>query len=140
MVSGGRLKVRDGSLRVPTAGLGVTLDRDALARLHDNHLRCGIRHRDDLAQMRKYDPPSPASSPLLSSPSARKPQPVANVAPTAGTSWPRSIRRSFVAGTWLGCGIVTFAPAVAQRAQPTGKAITYVVPFPPGGNTDTLAP
>jgi tripartite-type tricarboxylate transporter receptor subunit TctC len=29
--------------------------------------------------------------------------------------------------------------ALAQTAWPTGKAITYVVPFPPGGNTDTLA-
>jgi tripartite-type tricarboxylate transporter receptor subunit TctC len=29
--------------------------------------------------------------------------------------------------------------AFAQGAWPTGKAITYVVPFPPGGNTDTLA-
>ena len=57
VVSGGRLQFEHGSLRVPTApGLGVTLDRDALARLHDNYLRCGIRHRDDLGQMRKYDP------------------------------------------------------------------------------------
>lgn len=29
--------------------------------------------------------------------------------------------------------------AHAQGAWPTGKAITYMVPFPPGGNTDTLA-
>jgi len=29
--------------------------------------------------------------------------------------------------------------AFAQSAWPTAKAITYVVPFPPGGNTDTLA-
>lgn len=29
--------------------------------------------------------------------------------------------------------------ALAQGAWPTGKAITYVVPFPPGGNTDTIA-
>lgn len=29
--------------------------------------------------------------------------------------------------------------AHAQGAWPTGKAITYLVPFPPGGNTDTLA-
>lgn len=28
---------------------------------------------------------------------------------------------------------------LAQGAWPSGKAITYVVPFPPGGNTDTLA-
>jgi glucarate dehydratase len=27
-----------------------------LARLHDNYLHCGIRNRDDLGQMRKYDP------------------------------------------------------------------------------------
>ena len=57
VVEGGRLRFEDGSLRVPTGpGLGVTLDRTALARLHDNYLNCGIRNRDDLAQMRKYDP------------------------------------------------------------------------------------
>ena len=57
VVEGGRLRFEQGSLRVPTApGLGVTLEREALARLHDNYLRCGIRNRDDLAQMRKYDP------------------------------------------------------------------------------------
>jgi glucarate dehydratase len=57
VVEGGRLRFEDGSLRVPTGpGLGVTLDRTALARLHDNYLHCGIRNRDDLVQMRKYDP------------------------------------------------------------------------------------
>jgi len=57
VVEGGRLRFEDGSLRVPTApGLGVTLDRKALARLHDNYLHCGIRNRDDLGQMRKYEP------------------------------------------------------------------------------------
>jgi glucarate dehydratase len=57
IVQGGRLKFEDGSLRVPRGpGLGVTIDRTALARLHDNYLRCGIRNRDDLGQMRKYDP------------------------------------------------------------------------------------
>jgi glucarate dehydratase len=57
VVQGGRLKFVDGSLRVPRGpGLGVTIDREALARLHDNYLHCGIRHRDDLGQMRKYDP------------------------------------------------------------------------------------
>jgi glucarate dehydratase len=57
VVEGGRLRFEDGSLRVPTSpGLGVTLDRTALARLHDNYLHCGIQNRDDLAQMRKYDP------------------------------------------------------------------------------------
>ncbi len=57
IVTGGRLRFENGSLRVPTGpGLGVTLDRTALARLHDNYLRCGIRNRNDLAQMQKYDP------------------------------------------------------------------------------------
>lgn len=57
VVQGGRLRFEAGSLRVPTApGLGVTLDREALARLHDNYLHTAIRQRDDLAQMRKYDP------------------------------------------------------------------------------------
>lgn len=57
VVEGGRLRFEDGSLRVPTTpGLGVTLDRTALARLHDNYLHCGVRSRDDLAQMRQYDP------------------------------------------------------------------------------------
>ncbi|MEY4346223.1 MAG: Glucarate dehydratase, partial [Pseudomonadota bacterium] len=57
VVQGGRLKFENGSLRVPRGpGLGVTIDSEALARLHDNYLHCGIRNRDDLGQMRKYDP------------------------------------------------------------------------------------
>ncbi|MEY2781993.1 MAG: Glucarate dehydratase [Pseudomonadota bacterium] len=56
IVQGGRLQFEGGSLRVPTgAGLGVRIDPEALKRLHDNWLHCGIRHRDDLGQMRKYD-------------------------------------------------------------------------------------
>jgi glucarate dehydratase len=57
VVQGGRLKFEDGSLRVTsTPGLGVQIDREALARLYDNYLNTGIRNRDDLGQMRKYDP------------------------------------------------------------------------------------
>ena len=57
VVQGGRLKFENGNLRVPRGpGLGVAIDREALAHLHDNYLRCGIRNRDDLGQMRKYDP------------------------------------------------------------------------------------
>jgi glucarate dehydratase len=57
VVQGGRLRFEGGALTVPTTpGLGVRIDPTALARLHDNYLHCGIRHRDDLAQMRKYDP------------------------------------------------------------------------------------
>lgn len=57
VIAGGRIRFEDGSVPVPTApGLGVTLDRAALATLHAQYLECGVRQRDDLAQMRKYDP------------------------------------------------------------------------------------
>ena len=37
-------------------GLGVELDRDALAALHEQYLRCGVRERDDTGYMRTVDP------------------------------------------------------------------------------------
>lgn len=37
-------------------GLGVDLDRDAVARLHEQYQECGIRARDDVAAMRALDP------------------------------------------------------------------------------------
>jgi glucarate dehydratase len=57
VVRGGRIRFEGGAVRVPSApGLGVDLDREALAALHEQYLSCGVRNRDDLAQMRKYDP------------------------------------------------------------------------------------
>lgn len=57
IIEGGRVRFENGSVRVPTApGLGVTLDREALATLHRQYLECGVRDRNDLAQMKKYDP------------------------------------------------------------------------------------
>ncbi|MET0348705.1 MAG: glucarate dehydratase family protein [Rhizobacter sp.] len=57
VIAGGRVRFEDGAVRVPTApGLGVTLDRERLAELHAQYRRCGVRNRDDLSQMRKYDP------------------------------------------------------------------------------------
>jgi glucarate dehydratase len=54
---GGRITFHEGALRVPTTpGLGVQIDRNALAKLHDQYLTCGIRNRNDRAQMQKYDP------------------------------------------------------------------------------------
>ncbi|MGW8955505.1 glucarate dehydratase family protein [Streptomyces sp. NPDC055709] len=48
------LRFVDGAVPVPrTPGLGVTLDRDALARMHEDYLRCGIRERDDATYMRQ---------------------------------------------------------------------------------------
>ncbi|MEU4447190.1 glucarate dehydratase family protein [Actinosynnema sp. NPDC050801] len=47
----------DGALPVPTTpGLGVELDRDALARLAENYRTCGLVQRDDTGYMQKHDP------------------------------------------------------------------------------------
>lgn len=57
VIRGGRIVFEDGAVRVPgTPGLGVELDRGRLAELHAQYLACGVRNRDDLAQMRKYEP------------------------------------------------------------------------------------
>ncbi len=53
----GPLSFVDGAVPVPDdPGLGVELDRDALARMHENYLRCGIRERDDTGYMRIFEP------------------------------------------------------------------------------------
>ncbi|WP_055589742.1 glucarate dehydratase family protein [Streptacidiphilus griseoplanus] len=57
VVQPGVLTFTDGSVRVPrTPGLGVELDRDALARLHEQYLACGLRNRDDTGYMQRIDP------------------------------------------------------------------------------------
>ena len=57
LVVGTPFVFRDGSLDVPTApGLGVELDRDALAALHQQYLACGLRNRDDSGYMRRCVP------------------------------------------------------------------------------------
>ncbi|QDI68900.1 glucarate dehydratase [Streptomyces calvus] len=58
------LTFREGRLAVPTApGLGVELDRDALARLHRQYLDCGLRDRDDTGYMRRFEPAFTATTP-----------------------------------------------------------------------------
>ena len=44
-------------------GLGVRLDRDALARMHEDYLRCGIRDRDDTGYLRQFQPDFEALKP-----------------------------------------------------------------------------
>jgi glucarate dehydratase len=57
VIEGGKLRFEQGAVRAPDGpGLGVKLDRTALARLHQNYLTCGIRERNDAAEMLKYDP------------------------------------------------------------------------------------
>lgn len=57
IIVGGRLRFEDGQVAVPTGpGLGVGLDRDALARLHQNYLACGLTKRDDEIEMQKVQP------------------------------------------------------------------------------------
>ncbi len=57
VVEPGALRFVDGALPVPAGtGLGIALDRDALGRLHEQWLKCGIRERDDVAAMRAVDP------------------------------------------------------------------------------------
>ncbi len=57
IIAGGRLQFEEGSLEVPSGpGLGVELDRQALAQLHQNYLDCGLKHRDDQVEMQKVEP------------------------------------------------------------------------------------
>lgn len=54
VIEPGVLAFVDGTVRVPRGpGLGVELDRDGLARLHECYLGCGIRTRDDAGYLRR---------------------------------------------------------------------------------------
>lgn len=57
VIVGGKLPIVDGNVAVPDGpGLGVELDRNALQKLHENYLACGLTRRDDETEMRKYHP------------------------------------------------------------------------------------
>ncbi len=57
VIVGGRFTFENGAVAVPTEpGLGVDLDRDALAALHQNYLACGLTKRDDEIEMQKVQP------------------------------------------------------------------------------------
>jgi glucarate dehydratase len=54
---GGKVPIVGGCVELTDApGLGVTLDHERLAELHQAFLRCRIRTRNDVAQMQKYRP------------------------------------------------------------------------------------
>jgi glucarate dehydratase len=53
----GTLRFVDGAIGVPSApGLGVELDHDALARLHEQYVACGITERSDTLYMQSQYP------------------------------------------------------------------------------------
>ena len=57
VIVGGRFQFEEGALKIPNApGLGVELDREALQRLHERYLACGLTHRDDEIEMQKIEP------------------------------------------------------------------------------------
>jgi glucarate dehydratase len=57
VIKPGALAFENGSVAVPTTpGLGVELDRDALATLHEQYLACGITDRNDTGYMQTVDP------------------------------------------------------------------------------------
>jgi glucarate dehydratase len=57
VIVGGKIKFEEGAVVVPTEpGLGVELDREALAKLHENFKKCGLTHRDDQIEMQKIEP------------------------------------------------------------------------------------
>ncbi|WP_138993696.1 enolase C-terminal domain-like protein [Larkinella sp. C7] len=57
IITAGRFTFEEGSVLVPQEpGLGVELDREALARLHQNYLDCGLKKRDDEPEMQKKQP------------------------------------------------------------------------------------
>ncbi|WP_460779410.1 enolase C-terminal domain-like protein [Nonomuraea fastidiosa] len=64
VVAPGALRFENGAVPVPTApGLGVELDRDALAVMNEQYEKCGIRKRDDTSYMRRFDPSFTAKRP-----------------------------------------------------------------------------
>jgi len=58
IIVGGKLQFVDGAIPVPTTpGLGVEVDRDALARGHERFEQIPYRDRDDAGYMRRtFDP------------------------------------------------------------------------------------
>lgn len=57
VVKGGRLQFDDGAIVISNEpGLGIELDRDALAKLHQQYLDCGLTERNDAIEMQKVSP------------------------------------------------------------------------------------
>jgi glucarate dehydratase len=54
---GGRIPIEDGGITVTNEpGLGIELDRAALAQLHEQYKACGLTDRNDEIEMQKVQP------------------------------------------------------------------------------------
>jgi glucarate dehydratase len=57
VIAAGPLTFHEGSVAVPAGpGLGIELDEDALGRLHELYLTCGVRSRDDTGYRQSIEP------------------------------------------------------------------------------------
>jgi len=57
IIEGPNIPIRDGKIKVPAGpGLGVSLDRDKLARAHEIFKKCSMRNRDDVNTMQRVQP------------------------------------------------------------------------------------
>ncbi|MFL3659582.1 MAG: enolase C-terminal domain-like protein, partial [Opitutales bacterium] len=57
IIKEGRLPFENGAIKVPDKpGLGVTLDHEAIAVLHQNYLNFGVGFRNDEVEMQKIEP------------------------------------------------------------------------------------
>jgi glucarate dehydratase len=57
IIVGGKLKVENGAVAVPSGpGLGVEIDREQLAKMHQYYVDSGLTKRDDEFEMRKRNP------------------------------------------------------------------------------------
>lgn len=64
IVRGGKIPIVDGCVTISDRpGIGVEIDPERLVAMHDVYQRIPIRVRDDLGQMRKYDPAFSATKP-----------------------------------------------------------------------------
>ncbi|MEZ0072324.1 glucarate dehydratase family protein [Planotetraspora sp. GP83] len=64
VIAPGALRFVDGAVPVPDGpGLGVELDRDALAVMNEQYEKCGVRSRDDTTYMQSFDPSFSARRP-----------------------------------------------------------------------------
>lgn len=57
VIEGGKIPIKDGFAEIPNKpGLGVSLDKEQLQRLHENFLKCGLKERNDEIEMQKVNP------------------------------------------------------------------------------------